>query len=423
MHGALALDPELPEAHAALADHYREKLAQAERAQRHEDAARSEVLLRAHDRGRHAAFLSGLGTLTVVTDPPGARVLLERYARRGRRLTPEPAGDLGPTPIVDLALEKGSYRLRLLAPGRAEVVYPVLIERGERWDGQPPGSRDPRPIPLPRVDALDGSEVYVPAGWTRTGGDPDAPDSLPAARVWIDGFIVDRFPVTNEEYLAFLNDLVARGREGEALLACPRAHRGTTAGGSDELSYARGPDGRFQLKERDVGEIWIPRGPVVLVSWHAAVAYARWRAARTGRPYRLVHELEREKAVRGADGRLFPWGDFFDPTWACMLNSHAGDPTRAPVDDYPLDESPYGMRGGAGNSHDYCLDAWTPEGPATPGGRLVLDAEAPQGDEHRAVRGGAWSSIENHCRAAARFALRPDQWRNATGLRLARSYP
>lgn len=423
VHGALAMDPELPEAHAALADHYREKLAESERARRHEDTARFEVLLRAHDRGRHAALLSGRGALTLVTEPPGARVLLERYVLRERRLTPEPAGDLGATPIVDVPLEKGSYRLRITAPGRAEVVYPVLIERGERWDGCPPGGRDPHPIPLPLLGEVDRDEVYVPAGWAWTGGDPDAPDSLPATRVWIDGFIVGRFPVTNEEYLAFLNDLVASGREAEARSACPRANRGTVAGANEALSYARTPDGRFQLKERDVGELWTPRGPAVLMSWHGAMDYALRHRVHLGRPYRLLHELEREKAVRGADGRLYPWGDFFDPTWACMLNSHAGEPTRAEVEAYPLDESPYGMRGGAGNSHDYCINAWRPEGPALHGGRLAIEADLPEGYERRSVRGGAWSSVENHCRAAARFTLRPDQRRNATGLRVARPYP
>ena len=423
VHGALAMDPELPEAHAALAEHYRQKLAEAERARRHEEAARCELLLRAHDRGRHAAFLSGKGALTLVTDPPGARVILERYSLRERRLTPEPAGDLGSTPLLDVPLAKGSYRLRILAVGRAEVVYPVLIERGERWSGHPPGSRDPYPIPLPSLGEVDSDEIYVPAGWAWTGGDADAPDSLAATRVWIDGFIAGRFPITNEEYLAFLNDLLASGREAEALFACPRANHGTIAGANEELCYARGADGSFRLKERDVGEVWTLRGPAVLMSWHSAMVYARWRGARTGRPYRLLHELEREKVVRGADGRLYPWGDFFDPTWACMLNSHSGEPLRSDVEAYPLDESPYGMRGGAGNSHDYCLNAWKPDGPAIQGDRLAIIEPLLEGGEHWSVRGGAWSSVENHCRAAARFALRPDQRRNATGFRLARSYP
>ncbi|MFO0625387.1 MAG: serine/threonine-protein kinase [Polyangiales bacterium] len=57
VHGALSLDPELPEAHDALAEHYRGALVEAERERRTLDAARAEAMLRAHDRGRFAAFL------------------------------------------------------------------------------------------------------------------------------------------------------------------------------------------------------------------------------------------------------------------------------------------------------------------------------------------------------------------------------
>ena len=54
---------------------------------------------------------------------------------------------------------------------------------------------------------------------------------------------------------------------------------------------------------------------------------------------------------------------------------------------------------------------------------FVLEPAKEGGDEYRSVRGGAWSSVENHCRAAARFVNRPDQRRSAIGLRVGRSYP
>src|SRR5262249_30986351 len=159
-----------------------------------------------------------MGRLTLVTDPAGAQVTLCRYALSERRLVPEVVAEIGPTPIVDRPLTRGSYLLRIAAPGRAEVAYPVLIEPGEHWDRGRRGSREPHPVPLPRADELGADEVYVPAGWCWTG-DPDALDGLPRRRVWIDGFVVGRFPVTNEDYLAFLNHLVAEGREEEALSA------------------------------------------------------------------------------------------------------------------------------------------------------------------------------------------------------------
>ncbi|MDI1476504.1 SUMF1/EgtB/PvdO family nonheme iron enzyme [Polyangium sp. y55x31] len=422
MHGALTIDPDLPEAHALLADHYTEKLLDAERGRREGEVARFEVLLRAHDRGRHVAILSGKGALSLVTDPEGARVTLYRYTMFQRRLVPELVGDLGVTPLVEVPLDKGSHLLVLDAPGYETVKYPVLIERGEPWNGCPPGGREPHPIKLPRVGELFDDEVYVPAGYTWTGGDPEAPDSFPRRRLWLDAFVIGRYPVTNEAYLAFLNDLVRAGREAEALGACPRTNPGTRSGAGEALSYARRADGLFVLREDDPGETWQPRGPAVLMDWRGAMEYARWLSIRTRKPYRLVHEIEREKATRGVDGRAFPWGNHFDPTFACMLSSHTGDPGRVEVSTYPLDEGPYGMRGGAGNSRDFCANVWTFEGPRIEEGRLIAEVATSEDPGYRSVRGGAWSSVENHCRAAARFALRPDQRRSAIGLRVGRTF-
>jgi serine/threonine-protein kinase len=427
VYGALAVDPDLAEAHAALADHYRARLVEAEQARRSGEAGRFEVLLRAHDRGRHAAFLSGMGALSLVTDPPGARVTLCRYVTQDRRLVPEVVEEIGPTPIRERALPRGSYLLRVAAPGRAEVAYPVLIERGEHWDGIPPGSAEPYPIPLPRVEELGKDEIYVPAGWCWTG-DPGALDGLPRRRLWIDGFVVGRFPVTNEEYLAFLDDLVAAGREEEAVAFCPQPTRRTKENEGARLSYDRGSDGRFRLRPIDLDDVWTPRGPVVLVSWYGAMAYARRLAARIGLPYRLPNELEREKAARGADGRLYPWGDHFDGTWAYTASSHPEDLSRAyvsrvDVGEYPADESPYRVRGLAGNTRDLCGNTWTSNGPETPEGRLRIEPPLADSDEFRAVRGGAWRAAPVECLAAARHATRPgDRW-NTTGLRVARSYP
>jgi serine/threonine-protein kinase len=159
------------------------------------------------------------------------------------------------------------------------------------------------------------------------------------------------------------------------------------------------------------------------MSWHGAVAYTRWAAARWSLPYRLPSELEREKAVVGADGRRYPWGDAFDATWACMANSHHGDASRVDVDAFPLDESPYGLRGGAGNTRDFCIDLWTFRGPALVGRRLVVRPPEEGREDYRSVRGGAWAAVASECRPAARFASRPAERWSTTGLRLARSFP
>ncbi|WP_437618231.1 protein kinase domain-containing protein [Sorangium sp. So ce1151] len=424
MHGALSVEPELPDAHGALADYYQGRLVEAERARRKADALCFEALLRAHDRGKHAAFLRAVGELSLVTEPPGATVLLERYVERGRRLIPERVGELGRTPLCFVKLPRGSYRLRLRAPGRAEVLYPAVIERGGHWDGIAPGEREPRPIWLPEEGELGGDDVYVPAGYCWTGGDPEAPCSLPARRIWFDAFVIRRFPVTNREYLVFLNELVDAGLEREALSACPQEHAGASGASRPRLAFGRDRAGRFVLTPNDLGRAHLPTAPVTLIDWHAATAYARWFAARQGHPWRLPSELEREKAARGADGRVFPCGNHLDAHFVRVLGSHGGAPSIASiasVHETPLDESPYGVRGLGGNSRDWCLDRWTREGPRRDGGRLAVEPDA--GGARRSVRGGSWLSALEMSRSAARTGAQSRLRRRMTGMRVARSCP
>ncbi|MDI1475431.1 SUMF1/EgtB/PvdO family nonheme iron enzyme [Polyangium sp. y55x31] len=420
-HGALILDPELPEAHALLADRHCAELLTAERARRHEDAARAEAMLRTHDRGRHASILRGDGALSLVTDPEGAEVLLCRFAPRDRRLVAEPVRHLGRAPIREAVLPRGSYLLVISAPGRAEVRLPVCIERGAHWDGAPPGETEPRILSLPFLNALGPDDCFVPAGYADIGGDPEAPDSLPGRRVWVDTFVLRRFPVTNGEYLAFLNALLGEGREDEALACVPRTAHGMAEARDERPLFGREASGRFVLAVDEAGARLSPEWPVASIDWHAALSYARWLSARTGLPWRLPNELEREKAARGVDGRVYPWGDYPDATFACVLESHAGVPMRVAADSHPADESPYGVRGLSGNSRDWCCNVWRREGPAIVGDRVLVDEASPDDREHRAVRGGGWSSALPFARAAGRFGLLPGIRRATVGLRVARS--
>jgi eukaryotic-like serine/threonine-protein kinase len=421
VHGSLSVDPDLPEAHALLADHYRQELLDAELSHRDEDAARAEELLRIHDRGAHAAFLRGDGRLTLITDPRGAEVSVERFVLQDRRLIPVPERVLGPTPLVEVPLQRGSYLLRIRAPGRVQVSYPVLIERAGHWDGRPPGQSEPFPIVLPAEGTLEPDDVYVPAGYCWVGGDEASADSLSRRRVWIDAFVIRRFPVTTAEYLDFLNDLVANGREAEALVACPRAHQALSEAGA-ELAFLRDAFGHFTLPPDREGLRFRPDWPVVLVDWHDCIAYARWFSQRTGLPWRLPGELEREKAARGVDGRFLPWGDHADSTFANVVDTSAAEASRGSVFGHPFDESPYGVRGLAGNTRDWCLHLWKHEGPLLEGDRALLEVASPEDPDFRVIKGGAWTNPMIQGRAAARFGGRPGIRRPVVGLRLTRSY-
>lgn len=421
LRSALNEVPDLVEAHELLADCYRDRLAAAEEARRTDEAAQYEMLLRDHDRGKHAAFLNGHAALTLVTDPEGAEVSLYRYVEIDRVLVPEYAGELGRTPLREVRITKGSYVLEVRAPGYHKLTYPVLVGRGEHWSGVAPGETEPRPIRMMREGELAPDEVYVPAGWFIAGGDPGAAESLPRMRLWAEAFVVKRYPVTNRQYLEFLNDLIHAGRTEEAAAACPRASLGMVHAPRGTLLFERDERGIVRLAPSSLPDEEEMEFPVVFVHWHGASRYAAWLTERTGKPHRLLHELEWEKAARGVDGRCMPWGDHVDLSFACMLGSQDGNATRVPVTQYPVDSSPYGVRGMAGNARDWCINRWRPDGGATPGGKVEIQAADPANGEQRAVKGGAWTSAPAFCRLAGRFAAPPSHCFGGMGFRLARS--
>ncbi len=349
LQGALSHAPDLVEAHASIVawELARHEAAEAGRDQRAVAQAEARLVVHADalpeghlGRVRVAAYLQGVGAMSLASDPDDAEVALLRYEVQNRRLVAVPVRHLGRTPLRDVALPMGSYVCVLRHPGRAEVRYPVNIGRGDRWDGT---------VRMPLAADLEADDCFVPAGPFLCGGDPEAVDCPPRSRPFVSDFAMKRFPVTNRDFIAFLDDLVVTGREAEALGYQPLM-RGS---GHGVPLYGRDQRGGFVLIEDADGDVWRPDWPVFLVDWFAATAYAAWLARRSGLPWRLPREREWEKAARGVDGRFFPWGDFLDPSWCSMRDSgNAGMP--AVVDTFPVDVSVFGVRGLGGNVEDWC---------------------------------------------------------------------
>jgi serine/threonine-protein kinase len=405
LRAALADAPDTAEAHERLAAHYQERHAAAELRRDAAGVAALEALLRAHDTGPWSAYLAGYGELSLDPGIPGTAQLF-RYVERDRRLIPEAFGKPLPLPVRRLTVQHGSWLAEIRQEEGPSWLVPALVGRQQSWPPDAPGDRA---VVAATPSRLAAGERFIPEGWTWLGGDPAAVQSAARSRVWVGGYVMLRDLITNAEYAAFLLDVLRRDGTAAALRHAPRV------GGLPTDGYA---GLRFQITAEgvDLGPEHGPDVPVTSVDWASAVAYAAWRAAKEGLPWRLPTETEWEKAGRGVDGRYFPWGDLFDVSFCRVRSVHRTARSPDPADAWPADTSPYGIRGLAGNAREWCSDVFQPDGPWTTGD----PGEDPWADA-RSVRGGSWARDAARARLACRDWEPPETRAPDLGFRLVRS--
>ena len=155
--------------------------------------------------------------------------------------------------------------------------------------------------------------------------------------------------------------------------------------------------------------------PVVGVSWFEAVAYCRWLSAQTGREFRLPSEAEWEKAARGPDGQIWPWGSVWD---AAKLHNGQSVGRTTTVGQYPAGASPYGALDMAGNVSEWTATEWGKSYPYQVEDEWSLAYLS--GEHRRMLRGGLWYSSEQYTRGAFRFTYHFPHFRTYyLGLRVA----
>lgn len=391
-HGALGVAGDNATTRQALAELYYSAFEAADRDRDTVQLAHYENLVRAFDdEGQFRQRIKGDGRLELETLPRGLQGTLYQMRVVDRVLTQAAPQALGQMPVRLDPLPMGSYLVRLHAPGLSEAVVPVFISRQE--------SVRLRLRVFPDA-AVGKGFVHVAGGPTRVGGDPLAQLATPARTLEVADFFIARRAVSCGDYQDFLRGIAQLDGVRAAVSRAPRASHGGA------YLWPTGADGVPQMPDRDAtGQPWHADWPVTCVSCEDAEAYCAWRAQVTGQRHRLPTEVEWEKAARGADGRLFPWGDAFEATFCHMGISRPGAPARGPSGQFPTDKSPYGVEDMAG-----CTSEWTGS---------WLD----EGARQRVIKGGHWASSPTECRAASRFTQAVTAVLPTLGFRVARDAP
>ena len=246
------------------------------------------------------------------------------------------------------------------------------------------------PLPTPtlgigsvRISPKDGMRmVYVPEGDFRMGSNDHQDDEKPVHNVYLDGFWIDQYEVTNGMYGKCVEAKVC------GLPFPPDLLWQFSFPAEEFLLYGPG-DSKF-LDQLATDQEFFSQ-PVTNVPWDFANAYCHWVDRR------LPTEAEWEKAARGVDRRTYPWGETVDCTKANLF-SCAGNPSR--VGSFEEGKSPYGAYDMAGNALEWVADWY---------GRSYYQEspdENPLGPDtglYRVYRGGSWGSEE----AASRTTNRP----------------
>ena len=236
--------------------------------------------------------------------------------------------------------------------------------------GQVEATAMPTPLPKP-VDDM----VEIPAGPFTMGTNTGAPNASPAHVVDLPAYSIDRFEVTNDNFAMFV---AATGYETDA-----------EKSGDNKTWRSFFTEGKGNH-------------PVVKVSWNDAQAYCRWLGKR------LPSEAEWEKAARGPQDFLFPWGNGYEASRANGKDS--GIRGTVAVGSYPTGASPYGVEDMAGNVWEWTADTFQ----AYPGSTYK---DKFYSNDLRVTRGGGWFDDANQLSSVNRNAAAPTTANDDLGFR------
>ncbi len=231
------------------------------------------------------------------------------------------------------------------------------------------------------------NEVFVPEG-PFIMGSYEYKDERPVRLVQgIGNFYMDKYPVTNREFLEFLEDRFHGVSEP------------VDEGGHEIIDFYHSrirynKNGKFHVTKEYI------QHPVAGVTWYGARAFCKWRSQIDKGEIFLPSEEMWEKAARGCLGRRYPWGQGFDLSLCNTYESGIEETT--PVTKYSQGRSPYGCYDMAGNVWEW-TDSWYDD------------------KYSKVLRGGSWLDFHEDARCADRFGDFPVFGNGIIGFRCART--
>ncbi len=252
----------------------------------------------------------------------------------------------------------------------------------------------------------DGSIlVYMPEGEFTMGSD-DSYDKRPVHQVALSAFWIHQTEATNELFTLFVE---ATGYQTDA----EKAGWSYVWDGMNWIPVSganwRQPSGAdSDISGRE-------KHPVGHISWNDASAYCEWMGGR------LPTEAEWEKAARGTDRRVYPWGN--DPPNDQLLN--AQNPARGTTEagSHPDGASPYGAYDMAGNVWEWVIDWYRWDYYILLGDKTALDPQGPPSGRGRILRGGSWLDHYDITRTDGRSWSNPLFTFSSYGFRCVRPAP
>ncbi len=255
------------------------------------------------------------------------------------------------------------------------------------------------------VEVIIPPTVFVPAGEFLMGSnkaqDPEAyDDEQPQYAIDVAAYEMAAYPVTVAEYAKYL-----------AANPAVKAPPDTTFSDSERVNK----DWRKKTMTWAIQQQQRADHPVVLVTWQNARDYAAWLAAVTGEPWRLPTEAEWEKAARGTDGRIYPWGPKWERGRANILEQGSPGMTTSIGTYAARDTTPAGCHDMIGNVLEWCHSIYLPY----PFDKQKCDDNADHTNIH-VLRGGSWYLNSRDARAAYRNGNVVAYYLNLCGFRLVR---